>query len=86
VAIEARGGEAALRPSSVRVVMAGPASLLRTLTTDDVHAFVDLSAMAPGAPASVSVDLAPGHAGLRVKEIVPASVTLRATRAPRKGT
>jgi hypothetical protein len=66
--------------------MAGPASLLRTLTTDDVHAFVDLATAAPGAPASVSVDLAPGHAGLRVKEIVPASVTVRASRPARKGT
>jgi hypothetical protein len=30
--IEARGGEMAARPASVRVVVAGPASLLRTLT------------------------------------------------------
>jgi len=68
-------------------VMAGPASLLRTLTQDDAHPFVDLAAAAtPGAAVSVSVDLAPGHAGLRVKEVAPAFVTVRANRPVRKGT
>ena len=86
VAVEVRGSEASVRPSSVRVVMAGPASLLRTLTQDDARAFVDLAAATPGAAVSVSVDLAPGHAGLRVKEISPASVTVRAMRPARKGT
>jgi hypothetical protein len=32
----------------------------------------------------VSVELAPGHAGLRVKEIAPETVAVRAARAPRK--
>jgi len=86
VAVEVRGGELSVRPASVRVIVAGPASLLRTMTTDDVHAFVDLAAATPGAAASVGVDLSAGHAGLRVKEIVPAAVTVRTSRATRKGT
>jgi YbbR domain-containing protein len=86
VPIEVHGGEAALRPASVRVVVTGPASLLRTLTPADLHASVDLAAGPPGEGPAVTVDLAPGHAGLHVKEISPASVTVRVPRPTRKGT
>ena len=86
VLVEVRGGEMSARPASVRVVVAGPASLLRTLTPADVHASVDVTAAAAGATLAVTVDLAPGHAGLRVKEVAPASVTVRANRPARKGT
>jgi YbbR domain-containing protein len=82
VPVEVRGGEGgAVRPAAVRVAVAGPASLLRTLTAGDVHAFVDLAGAAGGEAPPVSVDLAPGHAGLRVKEVVPA--TVRLLRRPR---
>ena len=80
VPIEVRGGEASLRPASVRVVVTGPASLLRTLTLADLHASVDLAAAPPEESPAVAVDLAPGHAGLRVKEISPPSVAVRANR------
>ena len=76
--------EGAVRPAAARVVLAGPASLLRTLTPADVHAWVDLSAARPGAEAPVTVDLSPGHAGLHVKEVAPASVAVRAPRPPRR--
>jgi hypothetical protein len=78
VPVEVHGGEASLRPASVRVVVTGPASLLRTLTTADLHASVDLAAAPPSDSPAVTVDLAPGHAGLRVKEVSPPSVTVRA--------
>ncbi len=80
VPVEVHGGEASLRPVSVRVVVTGPASLLRTLTTADLHASVDLAAAPPSESPAVTVDLAPGHAGLRVKEVSPPSVTVRANR------
>jgi YbbR domain-containing protein len=86
VSVEVRGGDASVRPASVRVVVAGPASLLRTLVPDDVHASVDVAAAAAGATLTPTVDLPPGHAGLRVKEISPQTVTVRALRPARKGT
>jgi YbbR domain-containing protein len=76
--IEVRGGDMSVRPASVRAVVAGPASLLRTLTPADVHASVDVTAAAAGATLPVTVDLPPSHSGLRVKEVAPASVTVRA--------
>lgn len=83
VSVEVRGGDASVRPASVRVVVAGPASLLRTLVPDDVHASVDVAAAAAGATLTPTVDLPPGHAGLRVKEISPQTVTVRALRPAR---
>jgi len=86
VAVEVRGGELSVRPASVRVVVAGPASLLRTLTLADVHASVDVAGADAGKGAPVTVDLAPGHAGLRVKEVTPPAVTARPARPLRKVT
>jgi YbbR domain-containing protein len=83
VPIETRGGEGAIRPSTARIVVAGPASLLASLTPADVHASVDLAA-ASGASAPVAVALAPGHAGLRVKEIAPPAVAVRSARPARQ--
>jgi YbbR domain-containing protein len=82
--VDVRGAAAAIRPASVRVVVAGPASLLRSLTPGDVRPWVDASAVAPGASAPVTVELAPGHAGLRVKATSPASVVVRAARPARR--
>jgi YbbR domain-containing protein len=84
VPIEVRGGDGVIRPSAIRVVVAGPASLLASLTPADVRASVDFAAAAPGASAPIAVELAPGHAGLRVKEITPSAVALRAARPARQ--
>jgi YbbR domain-containing protein len=84
VDVEVRGGTGAVRPPEVRVVLAGPASLLRSLVPADVHAWVDLSAPKQGEEAPVTVDLAPGHAGLRVKSVSPAAVSARVPRPPRR--
>jgi YbbR domain-containing protein len=82
--IEVRGGDGTIRPTAVRVIVTGPASLLASLTPADVRPWVDLSAVEPGAAAPVTVELAPGHAGLRLKEVSPPSVAGRATRPARK--
>ncbi len=84
VPVEVRAGEGAVRPTTVDVVLAGPASLLRSLTAADVHPRVDLSAPKPGEEAPVAVELAPGHAGLRVKSVSPPAVSARLPRPPRR--
>jgi len=84
VPIEVRAGTGAVRPATVDVVLAGPASLLRSLGRGDVHPWVDLSAPRAGEAAQVAVDLAPGHAGLRVKSLSPAEVSARAPRPARR--
>jgi YbbR domain-containing protein len=84
VPIEVRGGAGTVRPAAARVVVTGPASLLASLTPADVHASVDLSSAAPGASVAVAVELAAGHAGLRVKDITPAAVAVRAARPVRQ--
>jgi YbbR domain-containing protein len=73
-----------VRPAFVRVVVAGPASLLRSLTPADVRASVEPASARGGRDAPVIVLLAPGHAGLRVKSISPPTVDVRAPRTPRK--
>ena len=84
VPIAVSAGTGSVRPSTVDVVLAGPASLLRTLDRRDVHPSVDLSA-AKGDAAPITVELAPGHAGLRVKSLSPAEVSTRApARSPRR--
>jgi YbbR domain-containing protein len=84
VPVGVRGGEGVVRPTAVKVVLAGPASLLASLTLADVRLSVDLSKAEVGADVPVNADLSPGHAGLRVKEIVPPTLAVRAARPPRK--
>jgi hypothetical protein len=83
LAIGLRGGEGTLRPGQVRVVLLGPASTLAKVTPADVRPYVDVSHAQPGQPAPVSVELAPGLAGVTVKEWIPAQVALRLGR-PRR--
>jgi len=84
VPVEVKGEGMTVRPTAVRVVVEGPASLLRALRPEDVHAAVELDAARAPAEAPVSVDFAPGHAALRVKQVTPASVSVRAGRPPRR--
>jgi hypothetical protein len=76
VAVEVRGAAGAARPGRVDVTVTGPASALPGLAAADVRAYVD-GARAAGGRAPVSVEIAPGHAGIEVKECDPADVTLR---------
>lgn len=77
VAVEVRGGADTPRPHRVDVTVTGPASALPGLVAADVHAYVD-AARATGGRVPVAVEIAPGHAGIEVKECDPAEVILRA--------
>ncbi|HUG52585.1 MAG TPA: CdaR family protein [Vicinamibacteria bacterium] len=77
-------GRGSVRPDSVRVVLTGPESLLRSLTPDAVSAQADLTGARPGQEVPVTVELAPGHAGLSVKEVTPATVDVQPPRSQRK--
>lgn len=81
--VAVRGGDGTLRPALVRVVLVGPASMLEKVTAADVRPYVDVAHAAPGQPAPVSVELAPGLAGVTVKEWTPTQVALRPAR-PRR--
>lgn len=84
VPIEVRGGEGPIRPAVARVTVTGPASLLASLTADEVRASADLASVTSAGAVPVRVELAPGHAGLRVQEITPETVAVRVPRAARK--
>jgi hypothetical protein len=80
--VTARDGEAQVRPATVRVVVEGPASLVRRLRPADVRPFVTVSDdAAAGGKAKVAVDL--GQEGLSVVLTEPAEVTVR-TASPRR--
>ena len=83
VAIAVRGGEGSVRPPQVRVVVSGPASVVARLSAADLRPYVDGSAARPGAAVAVTVELAPGQAGITLKEWQPTQVVWRAARAGR---
>jgi hypothetical protein len=74
--VELRGLEGAVRPASVTVVLSGTASALRGTPAAHVRPYVQASALR-GRVAAVAVEIAPGHAGVAVKETRPATVSVR---------
>jgi hypothetical protein len=84
VPVEVQGEGRTVHPAAVRVVVEGPASLLRSLQPGDVHPRADVDGLAAGKDAPVTVELSAGHSSLRVKQVVPPSVSVRAARPPRK--
>ena len=76
VEVELRGGAFALQPARVRVVLGGPASALARVKPAQVHAYVDAARVKNGT-ASVAVEMAPGQAGVTLKEAVPSQVSVR---------
>jgi YbbR domain-containing protein len=75
VEVVARGGAAHLRPGTVRVILEGPASLVRRLRKEDVHPFVNVVGDAGPRRIKVAVDL--GQEGLNVLSTEPAEVLVR---------
>jgi hypothetical protein len=74
-------GAGGVRPAAVRVVVEGPASLVKTLDPREMRA----SAAAEGrGEAEVQVVLPASHAGLAVREVTPPRVVVRPARASRK--
>jgi YbbR domain-containing protein len=75
VEIAPRGGAAQMRPGTVRVILEGPASLVRRLRKEDVHPFVNVAGDAAPRRIKVAVDL--GQEGLNVLRTEPAEVMVR---------
>ncbi len=80
VPVAARGGEAILRPSSVRIVIAGPASLVEKLEPGSFRPYVDLAGITAPGRAQVTVEILPGQTGLRVESVTPREVQVRPAR------
>jgi YbbR domain-containing protein len=76
VEVEVRGGAFAVQPARVRVVLGGPASALARVKPAQVLAYGDAARVKNGT-ASVAVEMAPGQAGVTLKEAVPSQVSLR---------
>ena len=76
VEVEVRGGALAVQPARVRVVLGGPASALARVKPVQVLAYVDAARVKNGT-ASVAVEMAPGQAGVTLKETVPSQVSVR---------
>jgi YbbR domain-containing protein len=72
-----RGGAAAVRPGSVRVVLVGPVSALRRVSAGDVKPYVDVTTLESPGSAPVAVEILPGQAGVRVEAVEPAVVQAR---------
>jgi len=82
--IGVRGGAAQVRPALARVVLTGPASLVRQIGPDDVRPHVTLERDQAGARRlAVSVEIAPGHPGVALEGVEPAEVSVRPLRKDR---
>lgn len=77
--VSVRGGSAVPQPALVRVVVTGPAGVLKRLKPSDLRPFVELAGRAEGA-IRVAVEISPGSTGVSVVEVVPAEVALRPAR------
>jgi YbbR domain-containing protein len=81
--IDVRNGEGQVRPAQVRVVLSGPASILAQIRPEEVKPYLEAAASRPGGLIPIAVELAPGHAGVTVKEWEPTHAALRSARSPR---
>jgi len=81
--VSARGQPARFSPSSVRVVVSGPASVLDGLGAEDLRPYVNVPEGRLAGRLPVAVEVASGHTGASVVATVPAEVTARpAGRTP----
>jgi YbbR domain-containing protein len=78
--IDVRNGEGQARPAQARVILTGPASVLAQVKPDDVRPYLEGAAARPGGLAPVTVELAPGYAGVSVKEWEPTHASIRPPR------
>lgn len=76
VEVEVRGGAFAVTPARVRVVLTGPATALARVKPAEVRAYVEAARVKNGT-APVAVEMAPGQAGVTLKEAVPSKVSVR---------
>jgi YbbR domain-containing protein len=76
VEVEVRGGAFPVLPARVRVVLTGPASALARVKPVQVRAYVEAARVKNGS-VPVAVEMAPGQAGVTLKEAVPSQVSVR---------
>lgn len=76
LAVAVRGGSAALSPSRVRVVLEGPADVLRRVEEGSVRPYVDVTRLAGTVRAIVAVELVPGPPGVSVHHAEPPEITV----------
>jgi YbbR domain-containing protein len=77
--VTVRGGAAAVRPGSVRVVLVGPVSALRRIRAGDVRPYVDVTTLESPGSTRVAVEILPGQAGVRVEAVEPQEVQAKPT-------
>lgn len=76
--VSPRGRDARVEPPAVRVVVAGPATVLRELVGGDLRPYVNIpDSYDPAQRLPVAVEIASGHAGANVVLTEPAEVTAR---------
>jgi YbbR domain-containing protein len=75
--LEVRGGPAAVTPARVRVVVRGPASVVRALAPAAVKAYVDAAGLRGEGRLPVAVELAPGSTGVEVESTEPPTVAVK---------
>ncbi len=75
--VAVRGGAGSVRPGSVRVVLVGPVSALRRVTSADVRPYVDVTTLESAGSVRVAVEILPGQAGVRVEAVEPQEVQAR---------
>jgi hypothetical protein len=78
--IEARGREARLSPARGSVVVSGAAALVKDVQASAVRLYVAVPDGALPARLPVAVEMAPGHGGVSVVEVLPSEVSVRALR------
>ena len=82
LAISVRGSDALVHPQTVRIVVEGPASAVRRLSAADLKPYVDATTLEAAGSLPVSVEILPGHVGVKIQATEPGAV--RARPAPRK--
>jgi hypothetical protein len=83
VPVTVRGGSLEATPSSVKVVLVGPAAALKKIAPSSLRAFVDTAQADAEKKARVTISIEPEPPGVGVDRVEPAAVVLRATRGPR---
>jgi hypothetical protein len=82
IPLQVQGRAVSVRPSLVTVEVTGPASTIRHVRASDVWARVEADPTQPGKRLPVIAGVAPGLAGVSVKRVAPADVSVR--YSPRK--
>jgi hypothetical protein len=78
--VAVRGGAASVSPARVRVVLEGPAEVLKSVAEENVRPYVDVTHLSGTSRVIVAVELLPGPPGVSVHHAEPAEVTVTRKR------